>query len=224
MATGQTLLNLMELLNQELQLQAGEPDVTRGLIALNAAQDHFEAMASLERGLFGDQVGTVATVASTETTTFPTGLLRVDRLQFLDPSTSRPVYDLEPHDDTGGHAPSHSWPYNVLSTSSAGRPSGYWTNGRSIYWDPLPDGAYNVRWYGFQAASDITASGTFAYPDILMLPLASFAVQLMKIGVDDDAASVGQVGQATFGPVIESLSSFRRDGASGLRYKYIHDT
>jgi hypothetical protein len=224
MATGQTLLNLMELLNQELQLQSGEPDVTRGLIALNAAQDHFESMASLERGLFGDSVGTVATVAQTETTTFPTGLLRLDRLQMLDASTSRPIYDLEPVDDTGGHAPSRGWPYNWVSTGSSGKPTCYWTNGRSIYWDPLPDAAHTVRWYGFQAASDVTAGGTFAYPDIIMLPLASFACQLMKIGVDDDGSSVGQVGQATFGPVIESLSSFRRDGASGLKYKYIHDT
>ena len=79
MASGQDLLDLMELLNQELQLQTGEENVARGLVALNAAQDAFEGLAALRPKILGSRTGTVTTAANTETTAFPSGLLRVDR-------------------------------------------------------------------------------------------------------------------------------------------------
>jgi hypothetical protein len=56
--TGQTLLDTMELLNQELQLQSGEADVVRGLLALNIAQDHFEASAAKRPNIFGSSDST----------------------------------------------------------------------------------------------------------------------------------------------------------------------
>src|SRR3990167_9038126 len=98
MATGQSLLDRMELLNQELQLQSGESDVTRGLTALNVAQDCFEARAAARPNIYGSTtpVGTVTTTVNTENTAFPTGLLRLDRLQYIDPGTSRPAWDLNP--------------------------------------------------------------------------------------------------------------------------------
>ena len=40
MATGQTILDLMEGLDASLQLQASESGVPKGLIAANAAQDY----------------------------------------------------------------------------------------------------------------------------------------------------------------------------------------
>ena len=68
MATGQTLLNIMEDLNGELQLQSGEVDVSKGLRALNAAQDLFETvLATYGREVLGGTYGTVTTTASTET-------------------------------------------------------------------------------------------------------------------------------------------------------------
>ena len=39
MATGQTILNLMEVLDRGLQLQSGESGVTLGLRAANASQE-----------------------------------------------------------------------------------------------------------------------------------------------------------------------------------------
>lgn len=223
--TGQTLLDTMELLDQELQLQSGEADVTRGLLALNIAQDHLEAVIATERDVLGDTIGTVTTVANTETTAFPAGLLRLDKLQFIDPATSRPRYDLDPIDETGGHVYSRAWPLNLtLPTASPGEPTAYWTNGRNIYWDPLPDGVHTIRWYGFQAASDITAAGTFAYPDIARLPVASFAAKLMKIGVGDPVQDLDMLAREIFGPVIRSMSDFKRDGASGLVYTRVHTT
>src|SRR3989304_3559565 len=96
MATGQTILNLMEVLNQELQLQTGEADVVRGLIALNAAQDYLESLIAQHPGVMGSDITTVATTASIESTAFPTTFLRIDRLQYIDSGTSLPAWDLAP--------------------------------------------------------------------------------------------------------------------------------
>ena len=223
MATGQTLLDTMELLNRELQLQSGEEDVTRGLVALNRAQDYLESILAGEKWVKGDTTGTVATVANTETTAFPTGLLRLDRLVMLS-SANRPEYELLPVKDTV--VPANGWPMSAFSASfvSPGKPTSYVTNGRLIYWDPLPNDAYTVRWYGFQAASDITAVGTFAYDDVAILPVATFACRLFKVGLDDDQTDVGTVAENTFRPLIKQMANFNRDGGRGLRYRDYHET
>jgi hypothetical protein len=214
MATGQTLLDTMELLNQELQLQSGESDVTRGLVALNRAQDYFESMAATRR-ILGS--------SGQEYTTFPSGVLRIDRLQILN-SSNQPEIELTKLNRVGGHAVTREWPLNLLTSSTSGKPSAYWTNGTNIYWTPTPDGVYTVRWYGFQVASDISAGGTFAYPDIVILPIASFATQLMKMGVDDPAQDASGLATASFKAVLDSLSAFNRDGAVGFEYTMVHDT
>ena len=219
--TGQSLLNMMELLNQELQLQSGESDVTRGLLALNVAQDYFESLAAQRKGIYGSTVGTVTTSANTETTTYPTGLLRVDALYMLN-SSSRPEYKMRPDKRIGGHAESADWPLNILSTP--GKPTHYWTNGGLIYWGTLPDTVYTIRWYGFQSVSDITASGTFSYQDIVAFPLAAFAVKLFKSGLEDPVTDTAQIAFESFKSTLDALSNFDRDGASGLAYTQIHST
>ena len=73
MATGQTILNLMEALDRGLQLQSGESGVTLALRAANAAQDYLESLLALQPNSFLSSTGTVTTTADTETTTFPTG-------------------------------------------------------------------------------------------------------------------------------------------------------
>ena len=221
--TGQDLLDRMELLNQELQLQSGEADVTRGLLALNVAQDFFEVLAARIPKVFGSSTGTVNTSGGTETTPFPTGVLRIDRLQLLG-ANSRPKAELRPLRRAGGHAFATYWPLNLVSTSSTGEPRAYWTNGTSIYWDPLPSGTATVRWYGFSAAANITAVGTFAYPDILALPLSAFAARLIKTGLDDDSEALMQVATETFNPILDVLGNFNRDGAVGLEYTEHHDS
>lgn len=223
MATGQTLLDTMELLNQELQLQSGENDVTRGLVALNRAQDFFEARAAIYPDILGGSTGTVVTASSTETTAFPTGVLRVDGLQVLD-SNSRPIYNLDPIEETGGHVWNRYWPLSAFSTVSAGRPRAYWDDGTNIYWDPLPDAVYTIRWYGFKVKDDITAGGTFNYPDVVILPIASFAVRLIKTGIDDMPADVGRLAQEVFDPVLDTMSMHKRERPKGFVYRYTHDT
>src|SRR5687767_9939258 len=119
--TGQDGLNYMELLHPELQLQSGESDVVKGLRALNAAQDYFEVIAARAPGVLGGSIGTVTTTINTESTAYPAGLLRVDRLQFIDPATSRPAWNLAPLYDAGGHAPSNYFPFNITTGSASGR-------------------------------------------------------------------------------------------------------
>lgn len=221
--TGQTLLNYIELVNNELQLQSGEPDVVRGLLALNVAQDYFEARAAVVGKMFGSGSGTMLTVTGVETTASPTGLLRLDRLQLLDSGATKVVRSLTKIHRAGGHRETYMWPANVVNTSSSsGAPTAYWTNGTLVYWAPLPDAVYTIRWYGFAAASDITASGTFSYPDIVAFPLAAFAARLMKLSVDDATADLSAVAEENFAAVIKTLSNAQRDGASGFEYTQIH--
>lgn len=223
--TGQDLLNAMEALNQELQLQTSEADVARGLIALNMAQDYFESLAAQEGHIQGDSTADITTAANTETTSFPTGMLRIDLIQYIDPVTEEPVYDLDSIQETGGHIQSRAWPLNVTSSlSSRGIPTAYWTNGRFIYWSPKPDAVHTFRTYGFSHAADITATDTFSYDDELRLPFAAFAVQILRIGVGDEIQDVAALAKQTFSGAIGSMASVNRDGASGFTYRYRHDS
>ena len=221
--TGQTLLNKMELINQELQLQPAEEDVVRGLLALNVAQDYFENIAALHGAFKGDAIGTIATVAAQEYTDFPSGVLRLNRLQMLD-TNGLPAWEIKSIHRVGGHAFHRFWPLNLSATILSGRPRGYWTNGTRIYWDPVPAGVDTIRWYGFQRAADITASDTFAYDDGVSFPLAEFAVKVLRLGVDDDAGGLDQLASDTFTPLIRGMASFQRDFAAPLEYRFPHDT
>lgn len=218
MATGQTLLDTMEMLNQELQLQSGESDVTRGLVALNRAQNHLEAMAA-GHGRSLQSTTAISQTANVHYTARPAGLLRIDRIQLLD-SNNRPLYNLDPDKRAGGNAIGWSWPLSL--TAGSGKPYRYSYDRTNFYWTPIPDAANNLLVYGLVAASAITASGTFAYDDVLILPLAGFAVRLLRAGVDDAVQDVGTIAQETFGPVLKTLSLANRDLASGLEYRRSH--
>jgi hypothetical protein len=220
--TGQSLLDAMEIVNPELQLQSGETDVAKGLIALNMAQDHLESLLATIPGCLGGQSSTVPTVANTETVSFPSGLLRLDRIQFVDPATSKPIYDMTPIYNVGGHINSYNFP--ASSISSTGRPDAYYTDGTSIYLSPTPDAIYTLRYYGFISASDITAGGTFAYKDIARLPMAVFATRLMSIGVNDEQGDLMELAQEVFKPVLRAYDNFRAESGRGFQYKYNHDT
>lgn len=221
MATGQTLLDTMEMLNQELQLQSGEADVTRALVALNRAQDHLEAMAA-GYGKSLQSTTAISQTANVHYTARPAGLLRIDRIQLLD-SNSRPLYNLDPDKRAGGNAIGWSWPQTLgLASTGTGKPYRYSYDRTNFYWTPVPDAANNLLVYGLVAAADITAGGTFAYDDVLILPLAGFATRLLRAGVDDAVQDVGMVAQEAFGPVLKSLSLANRDMAGGLEYRKSH--
>lgn len=220
MSDVQDVLDRMEVLDNDLQLQSGEDDADRGLTAVNMAQDHFEAMVAQRPGLLGDDKNTVTTAASTETTTFPTGLLRLDSMWYIDAATSLPRWELEPLFGPGSHRARYVHPVrNLLSSSTnTGKPEAYWTNGSNIYWDPLPDGTHTVRWYGFAAAGDYTSpTDTFAYPNICMGPFAAFAARLMQLGFDDPDRQYNALARELFSDVIKTLSNFRREGPRPIK-------
>jgi len=223
MATGQTLLNWMEILFPELQLQSGEADVTKGLLALNAAQDMLETHLVQFPDVMGSGTTDINTTANQEYTTYPTGLLRIDAIDMLD-SASEVEYRLTPAKETGGHAFNRPWPWNVMMAQTSGRPSRFWTNASRIYWDPTPDGVETLRVYGLIAASDITAGGTFAYPDICIVPLSVLAVKLLRIGLDDPVENYMNLSRETFNPVLEALDRFNRTGPSQYHFTRRHDT
>ena len=222
--TGQDILDRIELVNQELQLQSGEADVTRGLLAVNVAQDYFEALLALHPGMMLDTTGTVVTAASTETTAFPTGVLRIDRIQYILPSTSRPSGpDLANLGYVGVHTQfSAGLPGFVLTAGGTGIPSAYWTNGRLIYWQPLPAAVHTFRWYGLSAASTLTAGGTFAYPDTAGFPLAVFAAKIMSMGVGDSVVDLQGLAEDLFQPLIQGMKQFNQDRAAGYDYSVLH--
>lgn len=220
MADIQKIFDRMELLDQELDLQSGEADVTRGLIAVNMAQSYFESLVAMHPGLLGDSIGTVTTAASTESTTFPSTVLRLDSLWFIDPDDSLPRWRLTPLYSAGEHRGDYRDPVFslTLSAGSEGRPRAYWTDGSNIYWNPIPDATHTVRWYGFSSATDYTAAGdTFAYHDIVMGPMAAMGVKLFQYGFGDNPNEYTRLANELFGPVIETLSNFRREGPRPVR-------
>ena len=224
MATGQSLLDMMELANQELQLQPTETDVTRGLVALNVAQDYFENMVAVRKLKVGSTNPTAEVTASanTETTAFPTGLLRVDRIWRLSDTGGDPVVELENLKRTGGHRMRPRVPWILQSSAGMGTPDAYWTQGYAIYWSPKPAATGYFRVYGFIRAADITASGTFAYDDGVMFPLASFAAKLMATGIGDTTTDLTALAGEVFDKVLEALERFNRDGGQDLTYSRVH--
>lgn len=222
MATGQTVLDTMEVLFPELQLQSGEGDVVKGLVALNRAQDVFESHAAQYPELFGGSVSTVTTTSGQEYTTYPSDLMRLDGLDFIDPSTSLPKWALQPIRRRGGHRWAGGWYWQLISTGS-GEPRAYWTNGTRIYWDPIPNGTHTVRTYGFTSATDITAGGTFLYPDAVILPLSIVAVKIIRSGLDDAVQAYESLALDAFNPVLDQLSGFRRDTPPQYEYSRNHD-
>src|SRR5262245_8838166 len=112
--TIQTILNQMMLLNNELQLETSGSDVTTGLTAVNASLSYFESLVSQYPRILGDQTADITTTANTETTSFPTGFLRIDRIQMIDTTQSPnlPIYDVIDIKKVGGHRWSAYWPWN----------------------------------------------------------------------------------------------------------------
>jgi hypothetical protein len=134
-----------------------------------------------------------------------------------------PIRELQPVKRAGGFlAQDAGWPFLGYASNAPGRPYGYWTNGRSIYWNPIPDTVYTIRWYGYQAVADITAAGTFAYPDIAAFPVASLAAKLMAAGVDDGMPDLSELAGTSFEAALKAMDSFQRDGAVPLEYRYSH--
>lgn len=216
------LLQRMELLDNELETGSGEANEATAIVALDTAQDFFETLAACYPNVLGT-TGTVTTTASTETTAYPTGVLRLDSIWYLDATTSRPTRLLDRIYETGGHAPSLPWPLRASLQPASGIPDCYWTDEEYLYWRPLPDATHTLRWYGFKAATNLAArTETFGYKDYLALPFAAFACRILAIGVADNEEELKALATELFTPALRKLRRFSRERPSGRVYSTIH--
>lgn len=224
MATVSDLLDLMSLIDNELEIGAGESDESQAIKALIQAQHHFELIAASKPRILQDTVN-IVTANVTEKTTWSSLLRRVDALWYLD-ATGNPIRALERIDEIGGHVPSLPWPLQIaLGSAAGGAPFGYYGNMRDFYWLPRPDGVYTIRVYGFIKKAAFAVRGdAYNYPDETMLALASFANKLMSVGVADDTLDLDRLTAQVFAPLIKSYTKFDRSKPSGRVYTMFHST
>lgn len=235
--TGQSLLDRMELLNEELQLQSGEADVTRGLLALNIAQDYLEGEAARRSHCYPTISPTAApnfyevpTVSGQPYLDLQDTVLRVDAVQYvitqtgLTGVTTVPQSTLTPRYDAGGQQGNGTgWLTQSWSNATpSGVPTAYWQQGYRLWFDPIPNGVYTMRIIGLIAAPDITASGTFLYSQTFALPLASFACGVLKLGVDDDPTALTSLAGAAFNAGLDSIQALDNSGPKPLNYTQDH--
>ena len=222
MATLQTVFDYMEVIDRELALQSAEADVAKGISSYNFVKDLFEAILASEANILQSTVGTVTTTASTEATAFPSGVLRIDSLWFLDGTTSLPVYELDEQYDAGSHAGAGTIPLFQASTSTTGQPTAYFTDGTNIRWSPTPDATHTVRYYGFAETADLTAAGdTFPYPNYCRPYFATMMAKVFQLGIGDPMQDYEILARETFQPAIDTMKNFKRTGArpATLRYR-----
>lgn len=218
------LLTKMQVLDNELDIRSGGADETRAIAALDMAQDAWESVIASVPGLLGTVSDVlIATVANQEHTPWPSSLLRLDDLYLLD-SNSRQRWQVQVIQDVGGHAPT-ALPYTSSATLSKGAPKSAYTNRANFYWSPLPDAVHALRAYGLFSKADITArTETFAYPDLLSLPMAAYAVRLMEMGIDDPSEELKALAEETFNPAIKALSRPTRQRPESRVYSTVHTT
>jgi hypothetical protein len=229
--TIETLLGYTAVFDAELVIESDGSDEVRTIRALNIVQKWFEAIASGESEAF-QSYGTVYQTANTEVTSWPTGLLRLDDLWYVDTTTTPnlPAWRLEPIYETGGHRPSVLGAnVDTLGLSiTTGKPMRYWAtqppNGK-IFWERIPDATNTVRYYGLIAATDYSArTDTFSYPDSCAPVFAQQAAKILRMGRDD---SIEDLRIEAAGSLATALRGSRRwwsTGPVGRHYEYTHDT
>lgn len=221
MAIGTDLVDGMHYLDNDIDQIA---DQDQAVWALNRAQDVIElAIASISEilGTFTN----VTTAADVETTATPTRFKRYDRMQFIDPTNSRPSYNLQPGRNVGDVLNATNFASGYWGgggSGSSGQPRAYAIYGSTIHWAPLPDATHTVRVYGFQALADITASGTFGYGDEFIAAICAVAVRSFKQQVDDPQEDINSFAAGQLGPILDQLAKRWKDGPGQARDMYIH--
>lgn len=224
-----TLLDYMEIFDNELETGSGDVDESRSITALNMAQDLWEQVCASQPSGFLQTYSTTTTTASQEYTTWPTDLLRLDSLWLIDTNASpnRPSRKIDLIDEPGGHiADDGTSVLNLTASTQSGAPREYAVTKRSRFlWRPLPDAVYTVRYYGFIRASDYTArANTFAYDDAVALPLSALAVKFLSIGVGDDTGELQAAAEESFTPVIKAIQKATRVKPPSRFYSRVHTT
>lgn len=224
MATAADLLKIMPVFNNALRVENGDPDEARAIIALTAAQHYFETVAATYQRVLGTQI-TVSTVVDTETTGYPTTLLRLDAIWLVDATTGRPIRRLKRIEEVGGQAPSLPWPLQLTAASGQGSPEAYFADMSNFYWLPVPDMMQTLRIYGLiEHAEFETRNSPYSYPLRVKSAIAAFAVKILRTSLDDDTATIDSLAATFFGPLMRSLKQFDRSEPHGRFYGEVHDT
>lgn len=222
--TAADLLTRMQVIANELEIDSGGDDEATCLAALDMAQDYLEAVAASMPKVGAGQ-STVTTAANTETTAWPATLKRVDSLWYIDSSTSRPAWEVLPIKESGAHRPGSPFPFNLVFTPSTGAPREYAYDDSYFYWLPEPDAIYTIRVYGLTSRTNLTTRAiTFGWPDEVSVPLASFAVRLLKMGIDDASTEYQAMAEEAFVPVLRSMRKRVRQAPEGRAYTQQHTT
>lgn len=225
------VLDAITVVNNELDVSAGGSSEARAILAINLAQHYFESIAaSMPRVLSqGISTNNVATANSTETSTWNTTLRRLDALWYLD-SNGLPIRKLKRIVEFGGHVPSLPWPLQIaLTTTWGGAPFGYYADMNQFFWLPRPDGAYNIRIYGFFKQAEfstnpISRTANFNYPLECKLPIAQFAAKMLSTSVGDDSIEYDKLGSELFRPLLRQLRKFDRSEPMPRFYSEFHAT
>lgn len=228
--TVQSIFNSMMVLDNKLDLAAAGDDVARGLIVLNTVTTWLESEAAKTEGLLTTH-STLTTALNTETTAWPATLLRLDALWFIDPTTSRPIFEITPIQGIGNHVPSYGYPWSNFALAGMsqgnGRPREYAASGPGglFYWAPLPDGVYTIRGYGLWAQADdafASAASVFPFPLSLRLPFAAMGVELFRAGLDRDLKASMMLGQKQMLRVLKGLARFNHTEPASKVYSEVH--
>lgn len=225
MATGADLLQAIDDLDDGLRASSGGSDETRALRALNRAQDQMEMVIAAVPQILSD-VQTITLTASQETSEVPTRTRRIDALWFIDPSTSRPQYEIKPNTKPGAHRVGSPDPIVANTSNVSGRPTMYWYDGdTTVYWDrDPPNSTDTVRVVGFFGGEDITTSTTFPYSDEFIIPVAQIALKFFLLRQDDSVAEITAYTQEVLGTIIASLQRRWRHGpAYATQYTRNHE-
>lgn len=224
------ILAKMQVLDNELDIAVGGADETRAIAALDMAQDVFESIVANHPDTLG-KISTITTTANTETTAWPTNLLRLDNLYMMNTQVTpnQPQWEIEIIQDVGGQAMAAPYPWLSgivgFASSGSGAPTKAYTNRQYLFWAPIPDQAYTLRAYGFSSETDITTrSQTFAYPDLVSVPMAAYATRLMEMGIDDPSQELKDLADEIYGPVLNMLRQPTRQRPQSRAYSRIHTT
>ena len=192
-------------------------------------QDWFESLAAGEPELF-QRYGTFTQTADTEVTSWPSGLLRLDDLWYMDTTATPnlPAWRLDPIHETGGHMPSMNWAELVSVTRTTGKPRRYWASqppiGR-IFWEQLPDAANTIRYYGLVAAANFTVrTETFEYPDSVAPTFAQQAAKILRMGRDDSIEALRTEAASSLLAAMQGCRHWWNVGPVGREYVETHDT
>lgn len=226
-----SIMAMMQIVDNELDVSVGGADETRSITALNMAQDVFESVLATQPDTLGTVGTSITTTANTEATTWPTSLLRLDTLYMLNTQVTpnQPQWEIRIIQDVGGQAA--QWPFPWISGIIGYLPQGFgppvaaYANRAQFLWAPIPDQVYSIRPYGLFAKTDITSrTQTFEYPDVVAVPMATFATRLLSIGVGDPTDDLDALGRQTYDPVIKMLRQPVRQRPQSRQYSQVHFT